>query len=259
MKILLHACCGPCSLEPVRLLVEQGHDITIAFMNSNIHPKAEYDHRFDTLLAWAKEQEIPVIEGIYDAKAWMQRAGAIQKAGREREARCRMCYRLRFEEAARYARENGFDALSTTLSVSPYQFTHVIEEELLLACEAEGIGCMFEDFRPFYRNATIRSREAGMYRQDYCGCVYSFKEAENERAERKAQREAEKAVHTAKRLEQERREAAARREKLARRAEYDRRQQAKRAMRNKVREQAKAERRAIVAAGDRETACRSAQ
>ena len=72
MKLLLHACCGPCSLEPVRLLKEEGHDITIAYMNSNIAPASEYQHRLSTLLDWAKAQDIPVIEGPYEPARWQE-------------------------------------------------------------------------------------------------------------------------------------------------------------------------------------------
>ena len=70
MKLLLHACCGPCSLEPVRILAEAGHDITIAYLNSNIAPASEYEHRIKTLLEWAKSQNIPVIEGPYEPATW---------------------------------------------------------------------------------------------------------------------------------------------------------------------------------------------
>ena len=70
MKVLLHACCGPCSIEPARLLLEQGHDITIAYLNSNIDDSHEYKKRLDTLLAWADNEGIEVVEGIYDPKQW---------------------------------------------------------------------------------------------------------------------------------------------------------------------------------------------
>ena len=102
-------------------------------------------------------------------------------ARRAREARCRACYRLRFEEAAHYAREHGFAALGTTLSVSPYQYTRIIREELERACAREGIKACFADYRPFYDEATRRSREGGMYRQNYCGCRFSDAEAAAER------------------------------------------------------------------------------
>ncbi len=241
MKLLLHACCGPCSLEPVRILLERGCDITIAYANSNIHPASEYAHRLATLLAWANEEGLPVVEFDYNPAAWEACAGAIAAnpghdlgddsdidpnadsnanlgsvptvspnvslgsspsadsnanlgsvPSANREDRCRACYRLRLEEVARYAAEHNFDALSTTLTVSPYQYTQVIDEELALAAERYGIQALFEDFRPFYPQATTRSKELGMYRQNYCGCRFSAQEAAQERAERKAAREAER-------------------------------------------------------------------
>lgn len=233
MKLLLHACCGPCSLEPVRLLQAAGHDITIAYMNSNIAPADEYQHRLSTLLEWARSQGIPVIEGPYEPDRWQEavraswhpdpaRLVADSAGGASRDAdatfdtgidpefdpardpkfahlysdrdnRCRACYRLRLEELARYAHEHDFDAIGTTLSVSPYQYTSIIKEELeRAAAHYDGLTALFEDFRPYYPNATKRSRDLGMYRQNYCGCAYSDKEAVAERAARKAARKKKK-------------------------------------------------------------------
>lgn len=193
MKLLLHACCGPCSLEPVRLLQEAGHELTIAYMNSNIHPKEEYAHRRDTLLAWAKEHELPVAEGIYSPQAWEKSAGAIAtKFPHQRSERCRACYRLRFEEAVSYAVDHHFEGICTTLSVSPYQYSDIIQEELESLGSKAGLQVIFEDFRPFYQEATRRSRELGMYRQNYCGCKISNIEAAEEREQRKRARKAEK-------------------------------------------------------------------
>lgn len=200
MKLLLHACCGPCSLEPTRFLANEGHDITIAYMNSNIHPASEYDRRLSTLRAWADRENLPVVEGPYDVRAWEGCVGTVASdTYASREDRCRACYRMRLEEAARYASEHGFDGVSTTLTVSPYQYTDIIREELKRAAGAHGIASLFEDFRPLYDEATRRSRELGMYRQNYCGCRISQAEAEAERRERKAaraaKREAERAAH----------------------------------------------------------------
>ena len=241
MKLLLHACCGPCSLEPVRLLQAAGHDITIAYMNSNIAPADEYQHRLSTLLEWARSQGIPVIEGPYEPDRWQEAVRAswhpdparlvADSAGdasrdadaafntgidpefdtgidpefdpardpkfahlySDRDNRCRACYRLRLEELARYAHEHDFDAIGTTLSVSPYQYTSIIKEELeRAAAHYDGLTALFEDFRPYYPNATKRSRDLGMYRQNYCGCAYSDKEAAAERAARKAARKKKK-------------------------------------------------------------------
>lgn len=193
MKLLLHACCGPCSLEPVRLLLEEGHLLSIAYMNSNIHPPEEYIYRRETLMTWAASENLPVIEGVYDPALWEKNVGSIAlRPGYERENRCRACYRLRFEEAARYAKQHGFDGVCTTLSVSPYQFTDIIAQEMEAVATSQGIEFIFRDFRSCYPEATQRSRVLGMYRQNYCGCRFSYDEARAEREERKLQRKAAK-------------------------------------------------------------------
>lgn len=228
MKLLLHACCGPCSLEPVRLLQEAGHSITICFANPNIQPREEYDHRLDELLRWAHDNTIPVVELPYEAQAWEESAGALGKAGSPREDRCRACYRLRLEQAAAYAEEQGFEALSTTLAVSPYQLSETCHEELRNAAARHGLVCIWEDFRPYYPEATRRSRAMGMYRQNYCGCLYSKAEAQQQRAQQKAE----------KALAQQQREAsleAARKERALRQAAYDEKQRRKREIRNSFR------------------------
>ena len=201
MKLLLHACCGPCSLEPVRLLQQAGHDITIAYFNSNIEPQAEYQRRFDTLLQWAQSEHIPVVEGNYDSAAWHKQIESAWNKEDPRENRCRACYRMRFEEAARYANEHGFEGLGTTLSVSPYQDSTIIREELERACMPyTNLQAVFENYQSYYPEATNRSRELGMYRQNYCGCGYSNAEAAQEREERKAARKAQKQARKAEKL-----------------------------------------------------------
>lgn len=121
-----------------------------------------------------------------------------------RKERCRACYRMRLEEAAAFASGNGFDALTTTLAVSPYQFTEVIQEELERAGAQAGIASLFQDFRPYYDEATRISRELGMYRQNYCGCRFSIREGEATRAFVKQQRKERKARERAERtLEEE--------------------------------------------------------
>lgn len=205
MRLLLHACCGPCSLEPTRILLEAGHSISIYYANSNIAPKEEYEHRLLTLKQWASAEGIATIEGSYNPTNWEETAGKIGAApegSEKRCARCRACYRLRLEETARVAAELGFDGIATTLSVSPYQYTQVIKEETERAAQKAGVKALFQDFRPFYDEATRRSRELGMYRQNYCGCLFSKEEAERERAERKAARAAAKAAYEAEHAEE---------------------------------------------------------
>lgn len=187
MRILMHACCGPCSLEPVRLLEEEGHDITLAYCNSNIHPQAEYTKRLDTLVIWAETTGHGVIDFPYDVEEWELEAGVF---GTMRPDRCRACYRLRLEHVASLAKEGGYDAISTTLSVSPYQYTDIIESELKRAADKAGVKSVFKDFRPYYPEAITRSRELGMYRQKYCGCHFSIQEAQRDRTERQMARKA---------------------------------------------------------------------
>lgn len=194
MKLLLHACCGPCSLEPLRLLQEAGHDITFAYMNSNIHPSDEYGRRLETMLDFARSQGIEVVEGAYEPQEWANTAALFGTDPEMRPDRCRSCYALRLDEAARYAAEHGFEGVATTLSVSPYQYTEIIAEELQRACTRYGVEAVFEDFREQYPEATRRSKALGMYRQNYCGCVFSKVEAAEEREAAKAAREAAKAA-----------------------------------------------------------------
>lgn len=233
MKLLLHACCGPCALEPVRILQEAGHELTIAYLSSNISPKGEYLRRRDELATWAAEASLPIIEGVYNPALWEATAGhkgaAALKAAQGdilqcattptlREARCRACYRLRFEEAANIAAVQNFDGIGTTLSVSPYQHTTIIAEELQRAAEQTGLVALFEDYRPYYNEATRRSQDRGMYRQNYCGCSFSNAEAaaerEHRRNERAAARAEERKLHEAERLAAENDRAAKRQQKI---------------------------------------------
>ena len=301
MRLLLHACCGPCSLEPSRILREQGHDIAIFYANSNIAPAEEYARRLSTLRQWAEPAGIAVQEGAYEPNAWRRVAGRIGEAAVEeakrkilagerededadegdplhregadgasplepgspsparcfgkhgeltleeaaalavdpekRAARCRACYRLRLEEAARRAAQMGFEALGTTLAVSPYQYTGIIREELERAAAQAGVQAVFEDFRPFYPEATRRSRELGMYRQNYCGCALSDVEAAAERAERKAERRARREAEQAACAQERAAEEARRAARKAERAAYDAKQARKRAVLKALREQ----------------------
>lgn len=237
-KLLLHACCGPCSLEPVRLLRERGIEPAIYFCNGNIQPRAEHDRRLETLRQWAADEGIEVIEGPCDEEGWEATAGATGAAeGEARRARCRACYRLRFAESARYAAAHGFDALGTTLSVSPYQYADVIAEELARACAEAGVACLFEDYSPAYDEATRRSRDLGMYRQNYCGCRFSDAEADAERelrrAERRAVREAEAAAHANERAAEEAERARKRAEKQAYAAKQAKKRAALKALRER--------------------------
>lgn len=194
-RMLLHACCGPCALEPTRIFAEEGIDYAIHYANSNIYPPEEYEHRLETLREHVSEpMGVELIEGDYDPKVWEEQA-AIH--GTDREERCRACYRLRFEETGRVAKERGFDTISTTLTISPYQFIDIINEELQAAADRHGLKAEIRDFRDSYREATRISRQKEMYRQKYCGCRLSIPEAEESRRLAKERRKAAKAARKA--------------------------------------------------------------
>lgn len=189
-RMLLHACCGPCSLEPTRIFAEEGVDFAVHYANSNIFPPEEHEHRLSTLREHVTgPRGIELVEGAYDPDAW-EREVAVH--GANREERCRACYRLRFEETAREAKERGFDVISTTLTISPYQLTQVICEELEAAAARHGLVADARDFSDRYQEATRVSREKGMYRQNYCGCRFSVAEAEQQRRAARAERERRK-------------------------------------------------------------------
>ena len=189
VPILLHACCGPCSIEPVKLLRDEGFEPVVCWSNPNIQPVAEHDHRLRTLESWARDvAHVEVIVAGDDRDAWER---LVAPHGFDREARCRACYALRLSEACRVARERGIDHVSTTLAVSPYQLFDTCGRVLDGLCRANGLVSVWRDFRPLYPEATHVSRELGMYRQNYCGCRFSAAEAA---VERHAARDARKAA-----------------------------------------------------------------
>lgn len=205
--IAVHACCGPCSLEPVRLLREEGFEPTIFWANPNIQPIEEHDRRLCTLLDWAEDNGIEVVVCNDERELWERAvapkalAGALGTDGSAREARCRACYSLRLAETCRQAKARGFEAVTTTLAVSPYQLHDVCDEALVAIAHAHGLEPVVRDFRPYYPEATRRSRELGMYRQNYCGCRFSAAEAAVERHERRDERKRAKAAEKAARRE----------------------------------------------------------
>ena len=122
MKVLVHMCCGPCSVYPIEVIREKGFDAEGFFYNPNIHPIDEYERRQENVKILAEKINLKVnlIDG-FNQKLWENYKG-------DEESRCRMCYDVRMEQAAKYAKENTFDAFTTTLLVSPYQKHEVIIE-----------------------------------------------------------------------------------------------------------------------------------
>lgn len=172
MKLLLHMCCGPCSVYPVSVLQEEGLDIEGFFYNPNIHPREEFLRRRENVDKLCK---IKNISAIY-ADEFMQETWEGFKGTEEQ--RCNMCYSLRLDRAAATAKERGFDCFTTTLLVSPYQKHELIRELGEKFSQKYGVEFYYKDFRPGFRLGQQQAKEMDLYRQKFCGCIVSYAEAQ---------------------------------------------------------------------------------
>jgi hypothetical protein len=171
MNILLHVCCGPCALYPLKVLREKGHRVRGYFHNPNIHPYREFRRRIDTLEEMAAREDFSVrIDRKYGLTQYLRRVVFNE------ENRCSFCYDMRLEQAARRAAEEGADAVTTTLLYSRYQNHELLRERGEKLARAYGIAFFYEDFRLGWQEGIDRALEMGLYRQPYCGCIYSEQE-----------------------------------------------------------------------------------
>ena len=177
-KMLLHSCCGPCSSGVIEQLVND-YDITILFYNPNIHPDNEYKKRLDAQKKLvdslnAEGYNIKLIECEYNPEEYFNMIKGFEYE-LEGGKRCEECFRLRLEYSAKFAKNNGYDIFTTTMSVSPhkdYILLNQIGEEM---SNKYGVDCYFANFKKNngYLNSIRNSQKYDLYRQDYCGCVYS--------------------------------------------------------------------------------------
>jgi len=171
MKILLHVCCGPCTIYPLTVLREKDVDVTGHFYNPNIHPFKEFRQRLVTLQDYADKTKLPlIVDSNYGLKNF------VRKVAFHEAERCNICYSMRLERTAALARELEFDAFSTTLLYSKYQ-RHPL---LISYCEKlsieNNISFYYQDFREGWQIGIDISKQMDMYRQPYCGCIYSEQE-----------------------------------------------------------------------------------
>ncbi len=174
-KLLLHVCCAPCS-SYVQEYLSDYFDITLLFYNPNMDTSEEYEHRGCELKRLVREAAYPseVIICDYDPESFYKIAEGLEEEP-EGGKRCRKCYELRMRKAAEYASENGFDYFTTTLSISPYKNAGWINEIGEKLEEEYIIKHLPSDFkkRNGYKRSIELSKEYGLYRQEYCGCVMS--------------------------------------------------------------------------------------
>lgn len=172
--LLLHACCGPCSLSVIERL-KPHFDITVYFYNPNIYPEEEYMRRKDELKDYLKGEEIPFIDGDYDVEEFINYIKGLEDEP-EGGRRCEQCFTLRLRETLKKGKAMNVDYFTTTLTVSPHKNSELINE-IGMSLENENIRWLKSDFKKKsgYLKGVEKARELGMYRQDYCGCKYSMR------------------------------------------------------------------------------------
>ncbi len=172
MKLLLHTCCAPCSVYCIDTLREEGIEPTVYWFNPNIHPYMEYKMRRDCLKQYANSIKVKAIfEENYGLKDFCQNVIS------DLDHRCQnYCYPVRIQQTAKYAIENGYDAISTTLLVSPYQKHETLIEIANLMAKKYEIKFLYRDFREGFRQGQEKAKKLGLYRQKYCGCIFSEEE-----------------------------------------------------------------------------------
>ena len=172
-KLLLHSCCGPCSTAVIERLKDY-FDITVLYYNPNIEPYEEYLKRKNEQIRLLKELNIKHMDIDYLNEEYRDKVIGYEQEP-ENGARCHICYRLRLEKTAKLAKENNFDYFATTLTVSPYKNAKVINEIGLELQNKYNIKYLLSDFKKEdgYKRSIELSKKFDLYRQDYCGCLFS--------------------------------------------------------------------------------------
>lgn len=181
--LLLHTCCAPCSSATI-LLLKDYFDITIFYSNDNIYPYDEFKHRLDEQIRFAKNYNINVLYDEYCNADYNNAILGNENLG-ERSKRCYLCYNLRLKKTVIKAKEMNFDYFTTSLSISPYKVSSWINE-IGYALENEYVvKFLYSDFKKEegYKKSIKLSKEYDLYRQDYCGCIYSKKERDEEKCQ----------------------------------------------------------------------------
>lgn len=177
-KLLLHSCCAPCSSHVITLL-DKYFDITIFYSNDNIYPFEEYNKRLEEEIRFCKciNPNIKVVFDDYNYEDFVNAIKGKENLG-ERSIRCYECYKFRLEKTVIKAKEQGYDYFTTTLSISPHKNSKWINEIGSMLESKYNIKYLYSDFKKEegYKHSIELSKEYGLYRQDYCGCVYSVRE-----------------------------------------------------------------------------------
>lgn len=168
MKLLMHTCCAPCSIMCIDTLRKEGIEPVLFWYNPNIHPMKEYKMRKNTLVDYSKSIGAKlIIENEYGLRRF------IEGTYPDFDNRCGFCYELRLDRTAQVAKENGFDAFTSTLFVSPYQNHDLLIKTAESVAEKYGVEFLYRDFRAYFKEGQEKARELELYMQKHCGCIFS--------------------------------------------------------------------------------------
>jgi len=175
-NILAHVCCAPCSTYSFEKLISGGFAPVGFFYNPNIHPEEEYNRRLEELVKFAEFKNYPLIVQEDSSEIWFEAVKGLEEE-KEGGSRCERCFRLRLEKTAIYAKENNFDGFTTVLTISPHKNSAVINQIGKELSEKFGIYFLEENFKKNegFKKSLELSKEYNLYRQSYCGCVFSHR------------------------------------------------------------------------------------
>ncbi len=174
MKVVLHICCGVCAAGAAESLAIEGHQVVGFFYNPNIHPAEEYQRRLETTYRVAQELHFPLEVPAYAPEEWLRHTSSLEYEP-EGGKRCQVCFRFRLEKAYDYMVDCGADAFTTTLTISPRKSAQMINR---IGWEIGGEKFLVRDFKKKegFKRAVELARRWELYRQDYCGCMYSMRQ-----------------------------------------------------------------------------------
>ena len=190
-SLLLHICCGPCAASPIEQL-QADYKVDLVFYGPNIHPETEYQKRLAAARELSKKLDIDLIELPYESDIWFEQL-SLYKDEPEGGQRCAFCHKLRLERVARFAKSKKIPFYATTLTISPHKPANIINNIGIQIANDNGLAFLEADYKKnngFQKSCQI-SKQLGLYRQNYCGCLYSMKkksEFRNQKSEKKEQR-----------------------------------------------------------------------
>ncbi len=191
MKILMHVCCAP-DATTAYIRLSENHEVTFFFYNPNIHPRPEYIRRLESARKLAKIWSVKMIEGEYEPEEFFKAVRGYENLG-EMSYRCYLCIKQRLFKTAELAKKAGYDAFSTSLPTSPKKSFQMVMEAGEEASRKLGVEFVVEDFKKGggFPLSVKLSRDLGLYRQNYCGCIFSYREAQKQREESRKRRRKE--------------------------------------------------------------------